>query len=206
MNKNSINYVVNGVLLVAVIILFILQFTGGKGAGAANKNALQGGDSIAAVMPIAYVNLDSLLINYTYAIEAREKLMNKEETMRATLTEKVRSFESEAQDFQRKLNNNGFLTRERAETVGQQLEKKRQDLEELNAKMSQEFQQEQNTLNQQVTETIMEQLRNYNQGKKYQMILSNMMNDNILLADQTYDITQEVIGYLNKNYTPSNGK
>jgi outer membrane protein len=58
-------------------------------------------------------------------------------------------------------------------------------------------------LNEQLRDTLVSQLKVYNKDKGYQVILSNTMGDNILLAGDTYDITQEVIEYLNKNYAPA---
>jgi outer membrane protein len=49
-------------------------------------------------------------------------------------------------------------------------------------------------------------LREFNKAKGYQVIYGKK-NDNILFADNVYDITGEVIEYLNKLYTsPSSTK
>ena len=44
----------------------------------------------------------------------------------------------------------------------------------------------------------------YNKEKGYQVIFSNTAEDNILLAGDAYDITNELIDLLNKSY--SSGK
>ena len=62
--KNSTLYVVSGVLAVAIIILYILHFTtkpSANGASAKDLSALLNDSSI--TLPIAYVNVDSLLMN-----------------------------------------------------------------------------------------------------------------------------------------------
>jgi outer membrane protein len=43
-------------------------------------------------------------------------------------------------------------------------------------------------------------LKQFNTPKKYEYILSNAGTDNILYADEKYDITTEIIEYLNARY------
>ena len=61
---------------------------------------------------------------------------------------------------------------------------------------------DQQSMNQQLRDSIYAFLARYNKDKKYQVILSNTMNDNILLSDPAYNITNEVVEALNKEYTP----
>ena len=105
------------------------------------------------------------------------------------------------QEFQRKIENNAFLTRERAEQEQQRLLQKQQELQELDARLSQELMNEQQKLNEQLRDTVVAQLKVFNKDKGYQIIYSNTLGDNILLANDIYDITAEVLDYLNKNYS-----
>ena len=59
-------------------------------------------------------------------------------------------------------------------------------------------------LNGQLRDTIVAQLKVFNQSRGYQIIFSNTLGDNILLADPVYDITSEFLEVLNKNYAPVN--
>ena len=43
----------------------------------------------------------------------------------------------------------------------------------------------------------------FNKDKGYQIIYSNTGSDNILFADDKYDITKEVTEFLNKKYGPA---
>lgn len=104
-------------------------------------------------------------------------------------------------DFQRKIENNAFLTRERAEQEQQRLLKKQEELQNLDNQLAQELMQEQQKLNEQLRDTIVSQLRAFNQDKGFQVIFSNTVGDNILLAGDTYDITAELLEFLNRNYS-----
>lgn len=195
----NINYVINGVLAVAVVILYIMQFSGKKESNIA-RTFTSTGDTT-ALLPIAYVNVDSLLLNYNYSKDLNEIILKKQENSRANITQKARSLQSEMQDFQRKIENNAFLTRERAEQEQQRLLKKQQELQDLDNQLAQELMQEQQKLNEQLRDTIVAQLKVFNQGRGYQVVFSNTMGDNILLAGQAYDITAELLEQLNTNYS-----
>ena len=197
----NINYIINGVLALAVVILFVLQFTGKKESGV--TKTLTAEESASGLLPIAYVNVDSLLLNYNYSKDLNEIIIKKQENSRASVNQKLRSLQTEMQDFQRKVENNAFLTRERAEQEQARLMKKQQELQDFDNRLAQELVSEQQRLNEQLRDTLVSQLRVYNKDKGYQVILSNTMGDNILLAGDAYDITKEVIEYLNKNYAPA---
>ncbi|MCC8144328.1 MAG: OmpH family outer membrane protein [Tannerellaceae bacterium] len=197
----NINYVINGVLAVAVVILFIMQFSDKKETSV-TKTFTFGEDST-SLLPVAYINVDSLFFNYNYSKDLTEVMLKKQENSRASVNQKANSLRSEMQDFQRKLENNAFLTRERAEQEQQRLLNKQQELQELDARLAQELMTEQQQMNEQLLDTIVTQLKKFNANRGYQVIFSNTMGDNILLADDPYDITAEVIDFLNKKYSSS---
>jgi outer membrane protein len=196
----NVNYVINGVLAVAVVILFIMQFSGKK-ESAVTKASASGESGEVSVLPIAYVNVDSLLINYNYFKDLNEQLLKKEENSRANVNQQARSLQTEVQEFYRKAENNAFLTRERMQQEQERLMKKEQELKDLDAKLTQELLVERQKLNEQLRDTIISTLKVYNKDKAYQMIFSNTAEDNILLAGDAYDITNELIDMLNKSYS-----
>ena len=198
----SVNYVISGVLAVAVIILYIMQFSGKQESSPTSVRAASG-DTTIATLPIAYVNLDSLLLNYNFSKDLNEQIARKSETARANLTQKGRALESQLKDFQHKLNNNGFLTQERAEQEHQRLLKEQENYQMLENRLSQELMEEQMKVSAQLTETILELLTKFNADRKYEVIFANSSRDNILLATDAYDITVEVVEFLNKNYSSS---
>ena len=195
----NINYIINGVLAVAVVILFVMQFSDKKETR--NVRPVASGENLTGTLPVAYVNVDSLLENYNYAKDLNEIILKKSENSRASVNQKATSLRSEMQEFQRKIENNAFLTRERAEQEQQRLLQKQQELQELDARLSQELINEQQKLNEQLRDTVVAQLKVFNKDKGYQIIYSNTLGDNILLANDIYDITAEVLDYLNKNYS-----
>ena len=199
----NFNYVIIGVLAVAVVILFIMQFSDKKESTVTKTFASGEGDTT-NLLPIAYVNVDSLLLNYNYFKDLNEQLLKKEENSRANVTQQARALQNEVQEFYRKVENNAFLTRERAQQEQERLMKKEQEIQSLDNKLSQELLQERQKLNEQLRDTVVSKLKVYNKEKGYQVIFSNTADDNILLAGDAYDITNELIDLLNKSY--SSGK
>jgi outer membrane protein len=54
-----------------------------------------------------------------------------------------------------------------------------------------------------LADTVKVRLVEFNKDKGYQIIYSNTGADNILFADEKYDITKEVTEFLNKKYGPA---
>ena len=190
---NKVQIVVNVVLVAAVAALFVLQL--GK-----KEEVSQATLAPTEVMPVAYLNVDSLLANYSFAIEASEKLMSKQEDARLKMNTKLRTFQNEVADFQRKLQNNAFLSRERAEKEQQRLAKKEQELQELEAKLTQDIMLENQKLNMQLADSLTHFLQVFNADGRYHVILSNSAKDNVLMAAEQYDITDEVVTGMNARY------
>jgi len=196
---NKIQIIIDSVLGAAVIALFVMFFMMkpccGKSEGALQPAPVREGN-----MPIAYINIDSLLANYTFAQEANEKLMSKQEDARLKLNMQARSLQNDAAEFQKKVENNAFLSRERAEQEQQRLLKRQQDLGELEQKLQNELLLENQNLNMQLRDTLMNFLKAYNADQRYQIILPNTQKDNVLMASEGYDITDEVVAGLNARY------
>ena len=196
------NYVISGVLAAALILLYILHFTS-KSNGAGNQVKYEFAASDSAALPIAYVNVDSLLMNYNFAKDLNEAMMRKEESSRASLIQKERQVQSAYQDFQRKIENNAFLTQKRAEEEQQRIEKMGEEYQRMAQQLSNELGIEQQKLNLQLSDSVRNALKDFNVNKNFEVILSNTASDNILLAHPKYDITDEVIMFLNKRYGPA---
>jgi outer membrane protein len=193
---NKIQISINVILVAAVAALFVIFFCGKKECSSQAVSVAETGE----VLPIAYLNVDSLLANYTFAQDASDKLVSKQEDARLKMNTKVRTFENKVAEFQRKLENNAFISRESAEKQQQKLMKEEQELQELEAKLTQDIMIENQKLNQQLADSLTNFLQIFNADGRYHVILSNTAKDNVLMASEAYDITDEVIEGLNARY------
>jgi outer membrane protein len=198
--KNT-NYIINGVLAVAVIILFILYFTG-KGGGSEKHTGAVMSDSISAELPIAYIDIDSLLNNYNYFKDLSNTLMDKREKSTVHVNSKAKELQKEFMDFQAKAQINAFISPERRQQEEERLARKDQELQELAAKAQEELELERMKLNLQMSDTIVASLKVYNETRKYQVIFSKQGTNPFIIANEAYDITADVIKFLNDRYVP----
>lgn len=202
MKKTQI--IVDTILSVAVVALFVLHFVGKP---CCKHAAAEGAaTSVEGNLPIAYINLDSLLSNYTLAQECGEQLMKKQEDARLKLNTKMRTFQNEYADFQRKIENNAFLSRERAESEANRLQRKQEELQALEEQLTQDIIKENQALNIRLADSLTNYLNEYNKDGRFHLILSNQGRDNVLTAVEGYDITSEITDALNARYTSKKKK
>ena len=153
-------------------------------------------------MKIAYVEVDSLMTQYDFAKDYSVTLQKKSNNARNTLTQKGNQLQAAVNNFQQKLNNNGFTSREQAASVQNAIQRQQRDLQELQARLESELANETQKFNEALRDSLNNFLTSYNKDKKYDLILSKA-GDNILFADHKYDITKDIINGLNKRYKPA---
>lgn len=196
----NVSLIVNVVLVIAVTVLFVLVLSGrsskeGDLSGSSNGMSLDSG--------IVYINTDSLIIKYDFARYLSEELLKKEEASRTDFNEKARVFQQDMAEFQRKVQNNGFLSLERAQSEERRLREKEVELQDLNSRLSNELMEQQGVMNKQLRDTISSFLKEYCVDKPYKLVLSNTMGDNVLHAEEGLDITADVVEMLNNRYAES---
>ena len=150
-------------------------------------------------MKIAYVEVDSLMTQYDFAKDYSVTLQKKSNNARTTLNSKGTALQAAMNNFQQKLNNNGFQSREQAASVQAAIQRQQNDLQQLQARLENELANETATYNDGLRDSLQHFLAVYNKDKKYDMILTKQ-GDNILYAAKRFDITDDVINGLNKRY------
>ena len=151
---------------------------------------------------IAFVEVDSLMTQYDFAKDYSVTLQKKSNNARNTLTSKGNALQAAVNNFQQKLNNNGFQSREQAASVQSAIERQQRDLQELQARLENELATETAKFNEALRDSLQNFLKDYNADKHFDLILSKA-GDNILLGSNKLDITQDVINGLNKRYKPA---
>ena len=150
-------------------------------------------------MKIAFVEVDSLMTQYDFAKDYSVTLQKKSNNARNTLTQKSNELQAAVSNFQQKLQNNGFTSREQAASVQQGIERRQRDLQELQARLESELASETQKFNEALRDSLNSFLASYNKDKQFDLILSKA-GDNILFADRKFDITKDIINGLNKRY------
>ena len=149
-------------------------------------------------LKIAYIDVDSLLANYEFSKDLSEQMTQKEENYRLLLAEEMNKFQKEVEDFNKKLQNNVFSSPERAQSEQNRLAKKQQSLQEKSDKYSNDLYLENNQNAQKLSETIDNFIREYNKSRGYNLIINKAA---LMFADDSMDITAEILDGLNAAYT-----
>jgi outer membrane protein len=195
-----ISYIINGLLAVSVMVLSVIGFSSCSPKEEKGKVIKFDAADTTATLPLAYVNVDTILSNYNFAKEANENLMRKLESSNATMKEKQTRFQNEYAEFQRKVQQNAFLSEERAQQEYLRLQNLDKELKATGSRLDDEFRREQQKLNNQLADSVRVVIKDYNKKANYQMVLSNSGMDNVLYAKEKYDITNEILTLLNKRY------
>lgn len=198
------NFVRNGLfaMMAAAMIVSCEQ----KPAESANDVAAGKKTAASCDLKIAYVLIDTLTNQYEYYKEVSDNFKKKQENAEATIDEKGKSFASQVQEFQRKVQANS-LTQQQYETEQARLQKLQQDIEGLQARLSNSLQEEYQKELQALTDTIKNFTKAYAEEKGYAFILCKSSGiDNVLYGAPQYDVTSEVVAALNKRYKKDSKK
>lgn len=154
--------------------------------------------SIQNEQKVAYVEIDSIMSQYTYWKEVTKIMKAKEANIQKTLANKQQSIQKAAANFQQDIRSNKY-TQAQAEQIQASIQKQAQDADVLQQRLGSEYQNEVAKYNKALSDSVHHFLVEYNKDKKYSMILAKS-GDNILYADKTYNITNDVVKGLNKAY------
>lgn len=191
-------------LVATIASLMMLSFTQCNNQPAATvANAEECTEGPVSGLRIAYVDIDTLLTSYEFWVSINEEMMNKRENITATINQKGNAWQKEADDFQKKMENNAFVSQERAESEYNRILKKKAELEQLQERLANELATESAKNDQIIRDSINNFLKVYNDEHHYNVILSRI-GDNILYIDEAMNITKEVADGLNARYSKGN--
>ncbi|MBQ7553022.1 MAG: OmpH family outer membrane protein [Bacteroidaceae bacterium] len=179
-------------------VMMFAQCAGNQNSQTTSEPVAQGS---ASGFKVAYVEIDSLLSKYNFCIDLNEAMVKKSENVRLQLNQKAQDLQKQQNEFQTKLQNNAFLSEERARQEYNRINKLSEDLQTLSDKLQSELAAESEKNNLQLSDSIKNFLKEYNKTKGFSLIISNTGMDNLLLADEALNITQEVLDGLNARYS-----
>jgi outer membrane protein len=191
--KDTILYTLNGLLAVAVAVLFYFQFSKPKNvvkpAPAANNVEVKESGLI------AYVDLDSLEENYILFKEKKAELEKRQKSIETTLTQKAAAFQKELYALQERA---PMMTQSEGEEAQKRMYQKQMELEEMRDRMAKQFVDEQDAFNKELQARLDSFLSIYNADKRYSFIFSHIKGGPLLYHDESYNITNDVIKGMNE--------
>jgi outer membrane protein len=189
MKQNA--WLVNGILAVAVIVLYILHFS------APSKQVSPAPDKGASTK-VAYFEIDSIQNNYEFFKEVKAALLLKDQENAKQLNNLKNDYVAKYQDLQK---NGALLSQAEVANRQQDLMKAEKNYQSKEQQLSQELQEESFKRLQEVKKKIEVYLNQYNKGKQFAYILSSNP-DLMYYKDTAYDITADIVKGLNAEYKP----
>lgn len=191
----NLSLILNGVLAIAVAVLFYLHFTG---TTAASTKVTVNTDGTSSNESIAYVNSDSLLNNFNFYKELKSTADAKRNKVEKDLVAKKTAFQQEVMNYQQSAPSMTDLQRQ---TTEQRLGKKQQDLALYEQKQSELIMKEEEKATNELYSKISDYLKVYSKEKSLKVVLAYTKGSGILYANAKLDITGDVIKGLNAEYS-----
>ena len=201
-NTNKGLLFLNIVLLISIGVLYVLFFTQNNKQTADvadTKNAEGNTEASYGNLKIAYVNTDSVLVNYKLASDLEKELDTYGKNLENNYTSKAKKLQS---DFQEYLKIGATLTLTEQKNREESFKKREMELVELERRMMGQIQEKQITENVRLLNAVYAFIRDYNQkNQQFNIVLKKSFADTpVLYIDESMDITKEIIDGLNKEY------
>jgi outer membrane protein len=187
----NLSIYLNIVLFIAVVVLYILRWQ-----DQSNQNTSPALSSTNAATTV-YVNGDSLLNNYEYFIDAKKDFEAKTKQVENVIMAKRGVLEKEIGAYQQSAA--GMSTEQRA-GVEESLMKKQEAFKQYSENASANLQDEQAKFNEALFDKVAAYLKEFSKDKKYKIVMNYAKGTGILFANDSLDITQDVLKGLNKAY------
>lgn len=202
---SKLQWISNGVLLALVAVLFVLHFTSARPSASTSDVSMDTLLAIGKSGGIAFVNIDSLQNGLDMFASLRGKLEVKAKSVENELGAKSQAYEKAVRDYQYKAER-GLITRSEAQATEQQLMQEQQRLLALREQLGGELAEEEQVMNRTLINEIHEYLKEYSKGKNYSYILSTAFGSNVLYANDSLNITADVLKGLNQRFKEAQAK
>lgn len=154
--------------------------------------------AVIASEKIVFINSDSLLTKYGYFKDLKTKFENKSKSAQADMQSKGQAFQREVAQYQQTAQT---LAADVRKTTEERLARKQQELQTYQQNAGSALQAEQATENEKLYSKVEVYLKGYAKAKGYKMVLTYARgNSSILFADESLDVTSEVLKGLNEDY------
>lgn len=183
--------ILNIILFALVGHLYYLNAKGAKSTHTIMPSAAQAGG-----VRIAYVNGDTLDANYEWLKQQKEAIQQRMSSAEKTLANKEEALMKDASALQEKFQS-GTMTQADAEKADQSLRQRAQKLEEEKGRLSKSLGEDQKKAFNDLYANVEAKLKTLSSQIGYDYILSYSRGGQILLANDSLDITKQVLELLN---------
>ncbi|MEI7663945.1 MAG: OmpH family outer membrane protein [Bacteroidota bacterium] len=193
----NFNTLLGLVLLVALAVLYVLFFNSRKNhelPAMLNVPKVSGKST-----SVVYVNLDSLNAHYDYVKILRRDLESTGKRLQSEVLAEQSALEKEGAEFQRQVAAN-IIPEDKAKVIYEQLMQKSNALDQKKQHYTQQVADQEMNMNLRLIDSVTTFLRRFNRQYRFDYILGYKTGGEILIANDTMDITRSVMEMLNAEY------
>lgn len=180
------------------------------GMTACNNNSKENPEATPAIAPegglkIAYVDTDTLMAKYQYAIDLEEELRAYKDQQEKYYQQQMTQFQT---DYQNYLQTGASMTLTQQQAKEAELKQRAEKMSTLEQELMAKVAERQLSENTKLLNAIFAFIREYNAAnQQFDVILRKSFNDTpVLYANPAMDITDEILAGLNEEYKNVNGK
>ncbi|MDR1526203.1 MAG: OmpH family outer membrane protein [Dysgonamonadaceae bacterium] len=188
---------INGIFAFLMITFLFVQCKDQATKEAGEANVINTTD--AEHLPLAYVEVDSLLTHFEFYNRLASNYEDKVSKHNSSLNTGYQKLQNEVINFQQKAQNNAFLSQERMLQEQNRIQRMKDDLDKQATQVEQELALDNQLIQQQFSDSLILGMKEFNTPQKYHMIFAKSGNS-ILYADPQYNITGQVVEFLNKRF------
>ncbi|MBR3783382.1 MAG: OmpH family outer membrane protein [Bacteroidales bacterium] len=173
-------------------------------AGCNNSDSKQNPEAAAPViaeggLKIAYVDTDTIMAKYQYAIDLNEELLAYKDQQEKYYQQQVTAFQT---DYNNYLQTGASLTLTQQQTKEAELKQRAEKMSTLEQELMAKVAERQLSENTKLLNAIFAFIREYNAAnQQFDLILRKSFNDTpVLYANPAMDITEEILAGLNEEY------
>ena len=192
---SKISIAINIILLIAVVNLYVKTCD-----NSAEEEAKVEVSTSDKPMKIAYIDTDSLNVNYEYVKDITEELNKEIAKKERRMERKTSKLQNEFNQLQRMSPN---MTPQQLQAAQQRAVEMEREMQNLQNDLSIELNEEQAEMQIKLIGKIDSFMSRYNETEQYDYILKKFAGSEILIANDAYDITDTIISLLNEDYLKS---
>ncbi len=195
--KSRCGMAFNIFIFLAIAVLYVLFFT------SRNKQEVAQPIGIKTALSIAYVDSDTLWENYDFVKATKKELEDLELKLTNNYKAQAMTFKAEYENY---LKTGASMPLNEQKKKEAALQQKQSSLMELEKSLGGQLAEVKQNKNIQLQDSIFAYVKRFNQGPKYSFILEKSRMSGVLYANDSLNITKEVVKGLNEAYAKGKNK
>ncbi|HNY03319.1 MAG TPA: OmpH family outer membrane protein [Bacteroidales bacterium] len=189
------NTVLALILLAGLCLLYVTRNAGSREGGTAIPVQATHGKQLSVV----FVNTDTINAHYEFVKALRSQLEGTGKKLQEEVLSEQSRLEKEAADFQRQVAANQ-ISEDKAKQVYEELMQKQQDLMQKKEHYTNVVAEQEMNMNLRLIDSVTAFLKRFNRQYRFDYILGYKTGGEILVSNDTLDITAPVLEALNKEF------